>query len=69
MSPALNPTFYQVIIRIFQGQNLPAMDSGIGMFSKDKIDAYFKTEFKKKKYKTKTLIQYKGSGYEHINWD
>ena len=38
MSPALNPEFYQIKIRIFQGQNLPAMDSSL-MGSKS-IDAY-----------------------------
>ena len=55
MSPALNPKFYQIKIRIFQGQNLPAMDSAIGFLGKDKIDGYVMTTFKKKKYKTETI--------------
>jgi hypothetical protein len=52
MSPALNPTFFQVKLRFFGGHDLPMMDSGIGFLSKDKIDAYLKLEFKGKKYKT-----------------
>lgn len=55
MSPALNPSFYQIKIRIFQGQDLPAMDSAVGFIGKDKIDAYLMCEFKGKKYKTKVI--------------
>jgi len=56
MSPSLNPKFYQLKIRIFQGQDLPAMDSAVGFIGKDKIDAYIKTDFKKKKLKTQMLV-------------
>ena len=55
MSPALNPRFFQIKLRLFEGQDLPMMDSGIGPFSSDKIDAYLKLEFKGKKYKTKAI--------------
>ena len=70
MSPALNPTFYQVIVRVFQGQDLPAMDKGVGFLSSDKIDAYIKTKFKSKKYKTNVVTQYiKKEKYEPANWN
>jgi hypothetical protein len=55
MSPALSPRFFQIKLRIFDGQDLPPMDTGIGPFSKDKIDAYMKLDFKGKKYKTKAI--------------
>jgi len=60
MSPALNPKFYQIKFRFFQGHDLPMMDSGIGFLSKDKIDAYLKLDFKKKKYKTPIKIYERG---------
>ena len=57
MSPALNPTFYQIKLRVLQGQQLPAMDSQVGfskfgMGQKAKIDAYMTCTWKKKVYKT-----------------
>ena len=53
MSPALNPNFYQIKIRIFAGDQLPMMDADMGFMGKAKIDAYLKTEFKGKPFKTK----------------
>ena len=47
MSPSLNPTFYQVKVRVFQGQDLPPMDAGM-LMSKAKIDAYIRVNFKNK---------------------
>ena len=67
MSPALNPVFHQVKIRLFQAQQLPSMDAGLGFLSKDKIDAYMKLDFKKKKYKTSVITQIKGG--EPIHWN
>jgi hypothetical protein len=56
MSPALNPAFYQLKIRIFAGADLPMMDASMGFLGEEKIDAYMKCEFKGKKFKTKTLV-------------
>lgn len=67
MSPALNPRFFQVKIRIFSGHDLPMMDSGIGPFTKEKIDAYMKLDFKGKKYKTPIIVYQKGG--EPIHWN
>jgi hypothetical protein len=67
MSPALNPTFYQLKIRIFAGADLPMMDASMGFLGKEKIDAYLKCEFKGKKFKTKTLVQEKGK--DPVRWD
>jgi len=67
MSPALNPEFYQLKIRLFQGQDLPAMDTAVGFIGKDKIDAYMKCEFKGKKHKTETITQVKGG--DPVNWN
>jgi hypothetical protein len=60
MSPALNPKFYQIKIKIFQGQDLPMMDMSMGFLGKAKIDAYMKLDFKGKKYRTTTIIQEEG---------
>lgn len=67
MSPALSPKFFQVTIRLFAGHDLPMMDAGIGMFTKEKIDAYMKLEFKKKTYKTKVIKYFKGD--QPISWN
>jgi Ca2+-dependent lipid-binding protein len=67
MSPALNPKFYQIKMRIFQGQDLPMMDSGIGFLAKEKIDAYMKCDFKGKKYTTEVIKQEKGG--PPVNWN
>jgi hypothetical protein len=56
MSPSLNPSFYQIILRVYEGQDLPAMDSAMGFIGKDKIDAYVKMEIKGKKYKTDVRV-------------
>lgn len=55
MPPQLNPKFYQVKIRFFQAQQLPAMDMAIAFVRKAKIDAYVTTNYKNKKLKTKVL--------------
>lgn len=65
MSPSLNPTFYQIKLRIFQGQDLPPMDAGV--LAKPKIDAYVACKFKKKPYKTKTVTQNKGG--KPVDWN
>ena len=67
MSPSLNPSFYQIKIRVFQGWDLPSLDSAIGFIGSDKIDAYMKLEFKAKKYKTKVQTQPKGGPPVHWN--
>ena len=67
MSPALNPSFYQIKIRIFAGDQLPMMDADMGFLGKAKIDAYLKTEFKKKKFKTKTVSFSKGD--DPVRWN
>jgi hypothetical protein len=67
MSPALNPKFYQVTIRLFAGHHLPMMDSGVGPFTKEKIDAYLKLDFKGKKYKTPMHVYQKNT--EPITWN
>jgi len=46
MPPQLNPEFYQVTIRIFECQDLPAMDSAkkvMGIGTDGKTDAYIMT--------------------------
>ena len=43
------------------------MDSAVGFIGKDKIDAYMKCEFKKKKFKTQTITQVKGG--DPVNWN
>lgn len=55
MSPALNPKFYQIKVRLFSGMDLSPMDAGIGFLSKDKIDAYVALNWKGKKFKTKVI--------------
>jgi len=67
MSPSLNPSFYQIKVRLFQAQDLPALDAAIGFIGKDKIDAYMKLDFKGKKYKTSTETQLKGGDPVHWN--
>lgn len=54
MSPSLNPTFYQIKIRIFQGQELAAMDNAT-LLTKGGIDAYLKLEHRKMRYRTRTI--------------
>lgn len=66
MSPSLNPTFYQVTIRIFQGQDLPPMDAGM-LMSKAKIDAYIRINFKNKILKTKICKFTKGG--DPVDWN
>jgi hypothetical protein len=56
MPPSLNPKFYQIKVRIFQAQDLPAMDIGIAYVRKAKIDAYMMYTYKKKKIKTDIKI-------------
>lgn len=60
MSPALNPSFYQIRIKVFGGCDLPMMDASMGFLGKEKIDAYLKMEFKGKKFKTKIIQQERG---------
>ena len=43
------------------------MDAGMGFVKKAKIDAYIKLEYKKKKYKTKTIVMEKGG--PPVNWN
>lgn len=43
------------------------MDAGIGMFTKEKIDAYMKLVFKNKTYKTKVQKYFKGDS--PISWN
>ena len=43
------------------------MDSAVGFIGKDKIDAYVKTEFKKKKLATDMIVQEKGG--KPVNWN
>ena len=52
MSPSLQPIYYQLKVRIFKGTDLPMMDQKIGFLGTSKIDAYIKTQFRGKKYKT-----------------
>jgi hypothetical protein len=56
MSPALNPKFYQIKLRIYQGQDFPPMDKQV--MGSNKIDAYLLCEFKGKKYKTNYIKMY-----------
>ena len=65
MSPALNPKFYQIKLRCFQGQDLPEMD--VGYIGKGSIDAYLKLDFKGKKYRTKVITQEKGG--KPVDWN
>ena len=69
MSPSLNPKFYQIKIRIFEGQDLPAMDSAMGFIGKVKIDAYMKCEFKGKKLRTPTIVHEKGGAPARWNYE
>lgn len=56
MPPSLNPTFYQIKIRVFQAQNLPIMDSSFGGLREAKTDAYLSTMYKNKKLKTRVVV-------------
>ena len=67
MSPSLNPSFYQIKIRVFQGWDLPSLDSAVAFVTEAKIDAYMKLDFKGKKYKTKVIKQPKGGPPVHWN--
>lgn len=67
MPPQLNPKFYQVKVRFFQAQDLPAMDMGIKFVRAAKIDAYVMTMYKKKKLKTKVLVMEEGGS--PIDWN
>ena len=75
MSPSLNPKFFQIVIRMFQGQDLPAMDQKVGigrLGTRAKIDAYMRCDFKKRSYKTKTITQFCDDGndaYVPVDWN
>jgi len=45
MSPSLAPTFYQVKLRIYRAEKLPAMD--FAAFGKGSTDAYVKADYMK----------------------
>ena len=70
MPPQLNPEFYQIIVRIFGCQDLPAMDAAmkvLGVGQNAKTDAYILTHFKKQKLKTKVLVMEEGG--DPIRWN
>ena len=60
MPPQLNPKFYQMIIRFFQAQNIPPMDSKIFGIRGAKTDAYMVTKYKGRKLKTKVKLHEAG---------
>jgi len=56
--PQIQPEFYQLYIRLFQAQKLPAMDKAL--LGTAKTDAYIRCDHKGQKLKTKVVKQLEG---------
>lgn len=53
MQPSLTPKFFQIKLRIFQGEKFPPMDfHHCILHDREKIDAYFALDFKGREFKT-----------------